>query len=275
MSRKSRRLYDDFEEGTPFEAPSKHKPHDVKTYVLITCPHCNEAIAQLVQEHVASNKAGKCKAHLAVCPQYTPPMALAPADESKRRHEELMEELRQVRGELTDVKGELTDVQRQLSDKRQCLTDVREWGQLKEPDNTLVPQLTFREANMVAAHNAEVAQVKAEAARQKAEHDAENARLRAELEVLRTAAKEKAPAALLKRAAEAEASVVRMKQELAADVETARADKLYWQDEILKIGAERDQMRRDRRRMQAALHPDKVPEGVREWATKAYQSVFN
>ena len=160
-------------------------------YAVFMCPHCDEEV-DVPEEGVTNQKGNACKAHLAVCPKFSPPAptALAVPDESKRRHEELMEELRQVRGELTDVKGELIDVRGQLSDKRQCLTDVREWGQLKEPDNTLVPQLTFREANMVAAHNAEVAQVKAEAARQKAEHDAENARLRAELEVLRAAAKE-------------------------------------------------------------------------------------
>ena len=255
------RLYDNFLEGTPYDAPAKQKPHDVRTYVALTCPHCSEVFVELPKELVASNKASRCKAHLAVCPQYTAPApaptALAAPDESKRRHEELMDELRQVKGKLTDVEGELTDVRGQLSDKRQCLTDVREWGKLKEPDNTLVPQLTCREANLVAAH------------------DAETARLQAELEVARAAAKEKSPAALLKRAAEAEASVVRMKQQLAADVAAAEQDKIQWQAEILSIGAERDQHRRERRRMQAVLHPDKVPEGAREWATKAYQTVFN
>ena len=76
---------------------------------------------------------------------------------AKRRHEELMAELTGARSELTDARSQLTDVQSQLTDvecqlcdKRQCLTDVREWGNLKEPDNTLVPQLTLRERELLA-----------------------------------------------------------------------------------------------------------------------------
>ena len=58
------------------------------------------------------------------------------------RHDEVM-------AQLTLVRTQLSDVETQLSDTRQCLTDVREWGRLKEPDNTLVPQLTCREATLV------------------------------------------------------------------------------------------------------------------------------
>ena len=285
--------YANFVEQVRVMEQSRFSSVGVREYATFRCPHCLCDAVKIPVEQLAS-KSSKCKAHLTACPSYTPPAPAesdvaaelrrareqqeAEREESKRRHEELMgelttarEKLTGVQGQLDDtrqrltgVQGQLTDVEGQLSDKRQCLTDVREWGKLKEPDNTLVPQLTFRDANLVAAHDAETARLQTE-----------NARLRAELEVTRVAAKEKAPAALLKRAAEAEASGVRMKQELAADVEAAQQDKLHWHGEILKIGAERDQMRRERRRMQVALHPDKVPEGAREWATKAYQTVFN
>jgi hypothetical protein len=81
----------------------------------------------------------------------------AEREASKRRHEELMAELTGARAQLTErndqlegMRSQLTDVQAQLTDKRRCLTDVREWGNLKEPDNTLVPQLSLRERVLLA-----------------------------------------------------------------------------------------------------------------------------
>jgi len=32
MIRNRRRLYDNFQEGTPYDAPAKQKPHDVRTF---------------------------------------------------------------------------------------------------------------------------------------------------------------------------------------------------------------------------------------------------
>ena len=71
-------MYDAFEEGEPFEAHSKQKPHALKTYVLITCPHCKKPFARIIKDLVASNKATKCKAHLAICPSYVPPAPTQP-----------------------------------------------------------------------------------------------------------------------------------------------------------------------------------------------------
>jgi len=95
----------------------------------------------------------------------------AEREASKQRHEELMAELtgaraqlterndqlEGMRSQLTDVRSQLTDVQTQLTDKRRCLTDVREWGNLKEPDNTLVPQLSLRERELLAPREQRIA----------------------------------------------------------------------------------------------------------------------
>ena len=47
-----------------------------------------------------------------------------------------------------DMSAQLAEVQMQLSYKERCLSDVREWGQLKEPDETLVGQLVIRERSL-------------------------------------------------------------------------------------------------------------------------------
>jgi hypothetical protein len=90
--------------------------------------------------------------------------AKAEREASKRRHEELMAELTGARSQLTErndqlegMRSQLTDVQAQLTDKRRCLTDVREWGNLKEPDNTLVPQLSLRERELLAPREQRIA----------------------------------------------------------------------------------------------------------------------
>jgi len=303
-------MYDDFGEGEPFEALSKQKPHDLKTYVLITCPHCKNPFAQIIKDLVASNKASKCKAHLAVCPEYTPPApketdlaaelrrareaheAEREADrlryeaekarteaEAQRRHEELMAQLRDANGQLSSVEcklssveGQLTDVEGQLSLKRQCLTDVREWGQLREPDNTLVPQLTCREEAVAAAHKTEVS------------------RLRAELEVLRAAAKEKTPAAMVARANEADIKMAKAEAKHAsadADAEAKVAKMQHDWDafrasKCLEVSnananASRAIDRADnlKRKIQLLVHPDKVPEEARTWATHMFQTLFS
>ena len=310
-------MYDDFGEGEPFEALSKQKPHDLKTYVLITCPHCKNPFAQIIKDLVASNKASKCKAHLAICPNYTPP---APKEtdlaaelrrareareedrvrfeaqretervryeaekartetEAQRRHDELMAQLRDangqlssVEGQLSSVKGQLTDVEGQLSFKRQCLTDVREWGQLREPDNTLVPQLTCREQAVAAAHQTEVS------------------RLKAENEVLRAAAKEKTPAAMVARANEADIKMAKAEAKHAsadADAEAKVAKVQHEWDafraaKCLEVNsananASRAIDRADnlKRKIQLLVHPDKVPEEARPWATHMFQTLFS
>ena len=328
---RNRRLYDDFVEGAPVELASRQKPYTVKTYVTLTCPHCGKIFGQVLQELLASNKSSKCKAHLAVCPEYTPPVPketdlaaelrrareAREADrvryeaereaervryeaekarteaEAQRRHEELMGQLRDangqlssvegqlrdangqlcsVQGKLSSVEGQLTDVEGQLSFKRQCLTDVREWGQLREPDNTLVPQLTCREQAMASTYQTEVS------------------RIRAENEVLRAAAKEKAPATVVARAAEAETKMAKADAKMARADEAAEAKVAKMQHDwdvfrackCLEVSnananASRAMDKADnlKRKIQLLVHPDKVPEEARQWATHMFQSLFS
>jgi len=322
----NRRMYDTFIEGAPYDAPAKQKPHDKRSYVDITCPHCLKVFVEIPKELVPSNKASRCKAHLALCPSYTPPAPKeadlatelrkareahavereadrlryevdqmryeAQKEEAQRRHEELMAQLRDangqlssvegqlrdangqltsVEGKLSTVEGQLTDVEGQLRFKRQCLTDVREWGHLREPDNTLVPQLTCREQAVAAAHQTEVS------------------RMRAELEVLRAAAKEKAPAAVVARALEADTRMARADAKMASADAEAEAKVAKMQNDwdafraakFLEVGnananASRADSRTEslKRKIQLLVHPDKVPEEARKWATHVFQTVF-
>lgn len=304
MSRKRfNGLYDDFEEGPPFLAQSKRKPHTTKLYVKLRCPHCNAEFAELTKESLHTNKATTCKSHLLVCGSYsdtndteealklqlkyqkqareleiTHQMEKKAREQAERQLAEAERKLTEkeetearndarhdeVMAQLTLVRGQLSDVETQLSDKRQCLTDVREWGRLKEPDNTLVPQLTCREATLVASHETEAS------------------RLRAELEVLRAAVKDKAPVALVTRAAEAEDKLARLQR----DWEAFREDSERTVTEALKASdqekalhgaaklAYAEKARSLKRKLQAAIHPDKVPPEVRQWATRVFQHTF-
>ena len=169
---------------------------------------------------------------------------------AKRRHDELMAELTGTRSQLTDVQGQLTgteaqltDVQAQLSDKRQCLTDVREWGRLKEPDNTLVPQLTCREMQLVDPLKNEI-------------------RLLQQQVVLLS---EEAPASLVQRAAEAEGRARKLEREnfdLAAkfrqmrDLANQRSKTVTRHKLPPKLLAESEHARKY---SLIAFHPDKQP----------------
>ena len=286
------------------------------TYSIFGCPHC-WAELEVADNTASKKKSSACKGHLAVCPEYTPPApketdlaaelrrareaheAEREADrlrfqaekarsdaEAQRRHEELMAQLRDangqlssvegqlssVQGKLSSVEGQLTDVEGQLSLKRQCLTDVREWGQLREPDNTLVPQLTCREEAVAAAHQTEVS------------------RLKAELEVLRAAAKEKTPAAMVARANEADIKMAKAEAKHASADADAEAKVAKMQHEwdafraskCLEVSnananASRAIDRADnlKRKIQLLVHPDKVPEEARPWATHMFQTLFS
>lgn len=304
MSRKRLNgLYDDFEEGAPFSAQSKRKPHTTKLYVTLRCPHCNAIFAELTNESLHTNKASTCKAHLLVCGSYSDTNDAEEAlkcqlkyqkqarefeathqaekkarEQAERQLAETERKLREkeetearndarhdeVMAQLTLVRGQLSDVETQLSDKRQCLTDVREWGRLKEPDNTLVPQLTYREATLVASHETEAS------------------RLRAELGVLRAAVKDKAPVALVTRAAEAEEKFARLQRDWEAFRENSErtvteALKASDQEKALHGAAKlayAEKARSLKRKLQAAIHPDKVPPEVRQWATRVFQHTF-
>ena len=286
--------YANFVEQDHVMEQSRFASAGVREYAPFRCPYCFCDAVKIPIEQLAS-KSSKCKAHLLICPAYTPPAPKetdlaaelrrareaheAEKEESKRRHDELMAQLRDANGQLSSVEcklssveGQLTDVEGQLRDKRQCLTDVREWGQLREPDNTLVPQLTCREQAMAAAHQTE------------------NARLKAELEVLRAAAKEKAPATVVARAAEAETKMAKADAKMARADEAAEAKVAKMQHDwdvfrackCLEVSnananASRAMDKADnlKRKIQLLVHPDKVPEEARQWATHMFQSLFS
>lgn len=269
--------YDEFAHGETQRRVSIYPPHEEHDYVPIVCPHCRVIFVHIPRQHILSSKASKCKAHISVCPVYT---QLCPLALDARKETDVAELLRnqaerhasqrdsdQAQNEErhAEMMAELRDLKEQLSHKRQCLTDVREWGRLKEPDNTLVPQLTCREATLVASHQAEAS------------------RLRAELEVLRIAVKDKAPAALVTRAAEAETKLSRLQKEWDAFREE---NNRTLADAVRSNGEERsrhgaaklayaEKARSLKRKLQAAIHPDKVPREVRQWATHIFQQVFD
>ena len=283
-------MYTDFVHARTITREPKRKTPgtgDVANYHCFVCPHCRCEV-EVPELSVKQRKSTSCKAHLAVCPKYTPPTLKetdlatelrkareaheAEREESKRRHEELMAQLSEangqlsaVEGQLSSVKGQLTDVEDQLRDKRQCLTDVREWGQLKEPDNSLVPQLTYRETALVGGRDAEIA------------------RLKAELEVMRAAAKDKTPTAIANRAAEAEANATKVEREAEARVTNLQHEfDLFRATKHTELTNAKENLSRalDRadnlkRKIQLLIHPDKAPEGAREWATHVFQSVFS
>lgn len=208
--------YADFVELEPIREQSRFASHGMREYTPIKCPHCEIVFVKVPTSSIKTNKAFKCMQHLTTCTVFNPPAATTEAQASvlegalakelrilreerevesarhdaerevaEQRHDELMAELTGVRSQLSETTAKLTDVQAQLSHKRQCLTDVREWGKLAEPDNTLVPQLTYREMQLLLPFKSDVKVLKRENA------------------LLQSTLNEKAPAALVKKAAEA------------------------------------------------------------------------
>lgn len=70
MPRTYVKKYTDFTESDAVERRGKQRPYDIKNYVDITCPHCNEVCAEIPEGLVNSNKASRCLEHLRVCTEY-------------------------------------------------------------------------------------------------------------------------------------------------------------------------------------------------------------
>ena len=64
--------YTDFEVSEPFTIRSKRNKDEeiMREYVKITCPHCQRQIGDIPVDVLKVHKAGKCKAHLEVCPEF-------------------------------------------------------------------------------------------------------------------------------------------------------------------------------------------------------------
>ena len=64
--------YTDFAESAPTERVAKHLASGsghVRSYVSLTCPHCNQAFVEMPLECVDRNKASECLRHLRWCDQ--------------------------------------------------------------------------------------------------------------------------------------------------------------------------------------------------------------
>jgi hypothetical protein len=62
--------YNDFIESEPIERRGKKPPHNVMTYIDVTCPHCGVVCAEITANLLVTKKATKCLEHLRVCPNY-------------------------------------------------------------------------------------------------------------------------------------------------------------------------------------------------------------
>ena len=64
--------YTDFVVSEPFVNRSKRNKDEevMRDYVKIFCPHCKKSIVDIPVDALKTNKAGKCKAHLEVCPEF-------------------------------------------------------------------------------------------------------------------------------------------------------------------------------------------------------------
>ena len=62
--------YDDFTESEPVEKIAKQgakSANDLRKYVAITCPHCNDAFIEITVSSLSTNKASECRDHLRDC----------------------------------------------------------------------------------------------------------------------------------------------------------------------------------------------------------------
>ena len=151
--------YLDFIESEPKMKPRRYGDGE-REYISITCPQCNCVFVDIPKENLWSSKASKCKAHLAVCPKHetTEVAKKRKKDESEegddeggmayqlqKMREELHEEKVKREQERIEAEWRHQELMAQFQQKKLCLTDVRAWGALEEPDDTLVPQLEFRD----------------------------------------------------------------------------------------------------------------------------------
>ena len=94
--------YTDFEISDPFTIRSKRNKDEevMRDYVKIFCPHCKNSIGDIPMDALKTNKAGKCKAHLEVCPEFKAKggeVAPAPA---RAGSSELLKQLADMRREM-------------------------------------------------------------------------------------------------------------------------------------------------------------------------------
>ena len=90
------KLYTDFLEKEPQERRGKFPPHNITSYVDISCPHCKKVIAEIPEQHVAKVKSTKCIQHLRVCPEYKDSVPPAPEKKKDPSNAELLQRLEEA-----------------------------------------------------------------------------------------------------------------------------------------------------------------------------------
>lgn len=99
----TQKKYQDFVEAVPVQRRGKFPPHAFRSYVDITCPHCNEVCAEIPEELVKMKKASECLKHLRVCASYEGSVSEAPEKKRKYTNEDIMREVQKVRTEMKQM----------------------------------------------------------------------------------------------------------------------------------------------------------------------------
>ena len=78
--------YEDFVESAHLRY-AKLPPYEPRTYISLTCPHCNIAFVSIPQDSIRSNRAGECLKHLRVCEAFKTKGGEVPVAQ-KRKHDD-------------------------------------------------------------------------------------------------------------------------------------------------------------------------------------------
>ena len=139
--------YMDFTESAPIERQAKQPPYEERSYVDITCPHCNLSFVSIPEESVRSNKASECLKHLRVCEVFKAKggeVALAP--EKKRKdsvYDDLMERMSGLES-IVASQGETIASQGKTIASHEAMVDVlvTEYGMFRPiTDQNIGPQI--------------------------------------------------------------------------------------------------------------------------------------
>lgn len=96
--------YADFTVSEPILRRSKFPPYDEKSYIQITCPHCQDQF-DVAADAIAS-KAARCIEHLRQCSSYTGQVSEAPAKKRKTTNDDLLSKLNEVTEKLNEMHEE-------------------------------------------------------------------------------------------------------------------------------------------------------------------------
>jgi len=125
--------YTDFQVSEPFTIRSKRNKDEeiMREYVKITCPHCQHQIGDIPVDILKVHKAGKCKAHLEVCPEFKAKGGdVAPAP---------------VRASTADLMKQMADMRREMQQNhRESMARLSQAFGLGDPDAQTENELVVR-----------------------------------------------------------------------------------------------------------------------------------